>query len=103
MINLAVQALGLLSVVLLAVPALHAARYARLLSRLHRIPRSRGTVGQAAIEQARASLQAQRDSWTRLKGFCLLAGTLCAGLSYALAFAVALSEWLVKTPPAAAA
>ncbi len=78
--------LGLVGVMLLAVPAWHVNRYALLLARLS----PKVEIRSPAFEQRRAELQrklqAQRDSWVPWKSWCLVGGTVAAGLSYAIPF-----------------
>lgn len=84
--------LGLISVVLLAIPAWHVNRYALLLARLS----PKVEVRSAAFEQRRADLQrkfqAHRDDWVPWKSWCLIVGTIAAGLSAAVPFL----PWLLK-------
>ena len=74
---------GLSGVVFLAIPALHANKYGRLIARLNASNTRLGD--QAAQERnreiARAALKGLQDSWTPFKANCLIVGTALAGLS----------------------
>lgn len=83
--DLLINVAGLTGVALLAIPALYAEKYARLLSRL----RSLGPIaGNPALveahQRALTSLEEHQKRWTRGLSFCLIAGTLFAALSYLL-------------------
>jgi nicotinamide riboside transporter PnuC len=87
-LNVGAQALGLLSVLLLAVPAFYAARYGKLLTNLYAAAGSRQHAPEAFDEAARA-LTERRDSWTPRKAWCLRLGTMLAALSYLVALIAA--------------
>jgi hypothetical protein len=79
------DALGLLGVLLLAVPVFYASSYARLLARARRT-RPRYEDPDVAADRAAAirELEQIRDQWVPWKSYCLIAGTFLAGLSYLL-------------------
>lgn len=88
-LNIAAQLLGLLSVSLLAIPALYVARYGKLLANLRSAAATRDLASEA-YDIAASELANMRDSWTPFKGFCLRAGTVSAFLSYSFALVVAI-------------
>jgi hypothetical protein len=80
------NAVGLIAVILLALPALYAARFGRLAVQLRNLPALDKT--QASIdmhETARRKVEDQRNAWDPSLNSSLLAGTVLAGLSYAIA------------------
>ena len=91
--DLLVNLLGLAGVLCLAVPALHANRYARLAARLSA---SKAPYRNPAVVEERgkvvAELRELRDAWTRWKANLLLAGVALAAASYLLGAAKALAS-----------
>lgn len=83
-IGIAAQLCGLVGVLLLAIPAFHAARYGALLAKLQNASDSRD-LAPKAYDEAAAALARQRDSWKPWKSCCLRIGTVLAVLSYGLA------------------
>jgi hypothetical protein len=77
---------GLLGVGLLALPAMYAARFGRLATRLRNLPPLDGTP-EAEARHARAGreLEDQRNAWSPGLNFALLAGTALTALSYVVA------------------
>ena len=70
-----VQAIAFFGVFLLIFPAFHAAKYARLATKLERARPKPGVPGRDAFKEAYAGLVSVRDNWTRWKSFCLYLGT----------------------------
>lgn len=85
-----INLLGLAGVLCLAVPALHANKYGRLIARLSS---SRAAYRNPAVAQMRkdtlAELHKLQNGWTRWKANLLLAGVMLAGASYVLGIAKA--------------
>jgi uncharacterized membrane protein len=75
---------GVLGVILLAVPAWHVARYALLMARLSGKRDHLGAGLDSVVTQTMEDLEKLRDSWGMRKFSALIAGTLAAGLSYIL-------------------
>jgi len=87
-LNIAAQLCGLMSVVALAFPAFHAARYVELLARLQAAAAAR-EVAPAAYDTAANALAERRDAWKPWKSWCLRVGTVLAGLACLLELAAA--------------
>ncbi len=91
-LDIAVNLLGLIGVLLLAAPALYAAKYGMLAARL----KTAGPIDPNNAEAKKIhddTLQAiaeHQSEWTSLLSGCLKGGTLLAGLSYLLGLAKAL-------------
>ena len=80
---------GLAGVGLLAVPALHAARYAQKAGKLSRMRRRFGGALQGEVSKTIAELREIRDSWGAGKSFMLVTGTVLSALSYVIPLAAA--------------
>lgn len=77
---------GLIAVVLLALPALYAAKFGRLATQLRNLPPLDDTQRSREMhERARREIEDQRNAWGSSLNFSLLTGTVLAGLSYAIA------------------
>lgn len=77
---------GLIAVILLALPALYAAKFGRLATRLRNLaPLDDSPEARNMHERAKRDLEDQRNAWGPSLNFSLLAGTFLAGLSYAIA------------------
>jgi hypothetical protein len=92
--DLIINCIGLLGVVLLAIPALFVNSYGRMLAKLAKLDGP--TVMQnPALQRARRDLAAaihrKQGDWTPLKGGLLVGGTALAGLSYLLGI---IKAWL---------
>jgi hypothetical protein len=89
--DLLVNVIGFAGVLCLAVPALHANKYARLVARLaaskapYKNPAVIAERGKVLVE-----LRELQNAWTRWKANLLLAGVILAGASYLLGIAKAL-------------
>lgn len=87
--------LGLIGIILLSVPAFYANKYANLIYRVRRSqPNYEDPTIKSDREKATKQLEAIRDQWTPFKSFCLIAGTILAGLSYLLPLVKAFLGWL---------
>ena len=84
--DLAINLIGLVSVLAVSVPALYANRYGRLLYKLAKLD-SRSAALKIARAGLEADLQKQRDRWSWKNSVLLLGGTILAGLSYGLGVA----------------
>lgn len=85
-LELAIGLTGLASVAALAVPALHANKYARLMARLKSSTTNYANQAeqQANRREALKQLAEHRDAWTPRKANCLVGGTVLAALSSAI-------------------
>ena len=88
-LNVLIDVFGIGGVIFLAIPALHASRYATLAARL-----SQTKVDYVDDDLRKRSakiltnLQDLRDSWRPWKANCLKIGTIMAAASYVLSLAV---------------
>lgn len=83
--DLVSNAVGLIAVILLALPALYAAKFGRLATRLRNLaPLDDSPEARNMHERARQELEDQRNAWGPSLNFSLLTGTVLAGLSYAI-------------------
>jgi hypothetical protein len=84
--DLVSNAVGLIAVILLAQPALYAARYGRLATRLRNLtPIDDSPEARLIHDRAELELEDQGKVWGPSLNFSLLAGTVLAGLSYLIA------------------
>ncbi len=92
--DVAINAIGLLGVLLLAAPAVYANKYGRLIARL----KSAGPIdpidprAQEIHGNALKALEDHRGNWTPALSRCLIGGTSLAAFSYVLGLIKALSE-----------
>lgn len=77
--------LGLTSVILLAIPAIHVSRYALKAAKISALrPVFRNPRMRAQIDQTIGELNAIRDSWSDGKARCLVLGIIAGAASYLL-------------------
>jgi hypothetical protein len=89
--DLAINLAGLIGVALLAVPALYASKYGRLVARLSALaPVSEDQEARVAHEAALDALKEHQGHWSRSMSVCLIAGTALGGLAYLLGILKAL-------------
>ena len=83
--DIVINGIGLVGIACLAVPALHANKYGKLIYRLSTI---KGQFADPNINKLRRellqSLRELQSEWTPWKSRLLIGGTILAGLSYAL-------------------
>ena len=75
-----INAVGLVGIVLLAIPAFHASKYGRLLAKIGTIKPDSSALMQKR-KQLIEDLHALQDDWTPWKGNALIWGTILTGLS----------------------
>lgn len=91
--------LGLASVILLAIPAIHVSRYALKAAQISALrPVFRDQRMREQIDRTIGELNAIRDSWSDGKARCLVLGIVAGAASYALpVLANAPAAWSVLT------
>lgn len=75
---------GLIGVLALAWPAVHVCRYALKAAYLSEMRKNLDPKLRDQLAVTIGNLHKIRDSWSKPKAVCLIGGTICAGLSYAL-------------------